>query len=1775
MEKAASISNDHKSQKLLSSSTLDNKNESPFFEPVIQPKLAVNNPDDEYEKEADDMAERVMKMPEPNSLNNENSFFKPAISFIQRKCAHCEEEEKKQMQRKTANDVIQKQESSTQTEIPHLTLDTSSLFQSSAVPDYLALRQPFFNRNIPHLWDADSALRVWQYNFDFFKRFGLSNNLSTTLTNFTAPRFIDSQLKAGNPTWWEITDRELNTSTIGASVPVLEFNANFSPVAPSWLKSIFRKENRAIQRKSSEDEEEKIQLKPNDALAKTETFINNINGSGDPLSKGEKSFFESRMGYDFSNVRIHTNTEANESAKSLNALAYTHGNNIVFGANQYKPETGEGKKLMAHELTHTIQQESLPIIKRKTADNSSDVKLPGYLPNDIIVALKKAPLFFIQRDQPDEEKIHSGISSKKAQDLNIYYWDYYKMEEFKPLRDYTPYLTPIAYANRTYEAQQIMRKRLTMHGKKLWIDGVLGPETLIFLRSVAVDDSLADVRFQIAGLGFDLEAIAQKGYMAVRKGLIELFKIKFLYQWNVTAETQPILDHVTVDEKEDTSWYDTIIFGGPAPATLQNFTLEDRHAILKKIYEGQNFSGRAAFVEADRYFLANKEDNQKLVAQDPDRPKGNTLWISYMAENDEKAKQLEGWFELTYPNNKALKLRETVGFKKTDEKPSITGLLISFYLPEITGAERLRINLVREEYLKEKAENIENFIQPRMEKLIALINDEDESRYILAVKIDKELSEFFGREELFEKMATSLENHPDKNYFQALLKRTLQLQDVSVLQTLLQLCNRTRFKTNPDVIKAFDILHQLKHGIQSHDYVTGTKEEQGVWLEKKRGKDDFLKVGDVTHGIYRISEQRDQLKEEKRAQLQAKMEELINNHLDESLASDKGSSLQRDMSEDEFMQMILEKAAEEVKITKDDIEEVTYEQAFRLKGVESRMIEGVEEFFVDYERVGRVRGRGDWEVTEASSGMRRRFDFENDLGWYKFSNMMSAIETLVAAEVIIIGGVVLLTTGAGSALIALGGGAKMVALSIGISVLIYAITTEHFTVGGFLEAVLNGYLMAVGFRLLSPAGSAVARWIGTATFKQKLIGLILKSIVTGGGTGAFTNVGAMLVEDILRGQLRSPLAYLKGASIGFVLGAMFELGGSLIIGPAFKAAGRNVLERITNIEQLKEFLAKSSIVLKPEQWGPEVSKAFASFKSWVSENLEPKLASQILSEVKDRASNFLKSFGEGFELTVHRQALDLIEVGMTREAVDGLEKLIATTKSALGKTASRDAVDEVLNQLVAKPERANTFLGLIKAADDDLMAILIKDGRLSDLASSDGILSIAGRHPPAQVNNLLHFHFEGQVNDFESWARGLLAQADDAQKQILEALENRGASVTPEALLRISQSGAGLSVEVLDGLARMVRKSRVAGSLGKMEEMLRLFPDDKMEGFLKTMQQLPEADFDNMLKLIDDPAQAAKLLKYVDDAEQLARLLEASGKKPATLDELFEATKGKPKAPQEIESLLSRYANDTAKVLELIKQVDGDAALLERSMVRVGKKEVEDILKKGQAMAVTKNDPASMQRFLQMAEDNVWSDGSKLENFIDRIHRNQAQPFKHTFSDALDRLNDFVKHHSRSTAPPPVLAGHGPLNLAAKDSIVDVTIFKGTTTEQLVQPHAKATGLQHYKEGHTFENFWFDPGKIDRAGVSTFWPPGTSDSAILKDLVEVLKKDDCRIMIERDFPGYAKSPPFIESFDTTKFQIGIDFPGNHDVNMFFPKEGARAVPVSKHILHGVKELLGL
>jgi len=81
-----------------------------------------------------------------------------------------------------------------------------------------------------------------------------------------------------------------------------------------------------------------------------------LRSPGTPLDPATLAFMQPRFGHDFSRVRIHTDATATESARAVNALAYTVGSDVVLGAGQYAPATIAGQRLLAHELTHVMQQ---------------------------------------------------------------------------------------------------------------------------------------------------------------------------------------------------------------------------------------------------------------------------------------------------------------------------------------------------------------------------------------------------------------------------------------------------------------------------------------------------------------------------------------------------------------------------------------------------------------------------------------------------------------------------------------------------------------------------------------------------------------------------------------------------------------------------------------------------------------------------------------------------------------------------------------------------------------------------------------------------------------------------------------------------------------------------------------------------------------------------------------------------------------------------------------------------------------------------------------------------------------------------------------------------------------------------------------------------------------------------------------------------------------------------------------------------------------------------
>jgi hypothetical protein len=105
-----------------------------------------------------------------------------------------------------------------------------------------------------------------------------------------------------------------------------------------------------------------------------ESHLNQTTGQGNTLPDETRSFMESRFGTDFSGVRIHNNPDSAILNRHLNSQAFTTGNNIYFGNGKYNPDTSGGKQLLAHELTHVVQQKSNCNLLQRQGDDPQKVQ---------------------------------------------------------------------------------------------------------------------------------------------------------------------------------------------------------------------------------------------------------------------------------------------------------------------------------------------------------------------------------------------------------------------------------------------------------------------------------------------------------------------------------------------------------------------------------------------------------------------------------------------------------------------------------------------------------------------------------------------------------------------------------------------------------------------------------------------------------------------------------------------------------------------------------------------------------------------------------------------------------------------------------------------------------------------------------------------------------------------------------------------------------------------------------------------------------------------------------------------------------------------------------------------------------------------------------------------------------------------------------------------------------------------------------------------------------
>lgn len=142
-------------------------------------------------------------------------------------------------------------------------------------------------------------------------------------------------------------------------------------------------EQQSVQR--MEDEQE-IQTKPilqrqeaiagGEASTELESSINRAKGGGQPLDEGLQRSMGSAMNADFSGVRVHTNRRADQLNKSLQAKAFTTDQDVFFGQGEYQPESQDGQKLIAHELTHVRQQTGGNLVEPKTLHDTQFSKPP-------------------------------------------------------------------------------------------------------------------------------------------------------------------------------------------------------------------------------------------------------------------------------------------------------------------------------------------------------------------------------------------------------------------------------------------------------------------------------------------------------------------------------------------------------------------------------------------------------------------------------------------------------------------------------------------------------------------------------------------------------------------------------------------------------------------------------------------------------------------------------------------------------------------------------------------------------------------------------------------------------------------------------------------------------------------------------------------------------------------------------------------------------------------------------------------------------------------------------------------------------------------------------------------------------------------------------------------------------------------------------------------------------------------------------------------------------
>ena len=366
---------------------------------AVQAKLTLGAPDDHFEREADHTADKVMRMPAGSEAGVSTSFETPRISSLQRSTElnaplQREEQETKgeeemlqgKLQRqsddkdeKIAQAEVQRQEDSPQDQVgeepmmqPKIQRQEGETAEQEELPQDKLQRQVGEEQELmmqPKIQREEEEVEEQEES----PQDKLQRQVGEEQELMMQPKIQreEEEVEEQEESPQDKLQRQLGEEQEAMMQPKVQREEEEAEepeemAQPKLQRQIEDEKKRAVQRKANK---QASTLNP-----QTSSRIQGlVNQGGQSLPESERAFFEPRFGRDFSNVRIHTGTEAAQVSKGINARAFTLGKNIVFNSGQYRPGTTEGRRLMAHELTHTIQQGA--VVRKSTHSKTGGARV--------------------------------------------------------------------------------------------------------------------------------------------------------------------------------------------------------------------------------------------------------------------------------------------------------------------------------------------------------------------------------------------------------------------------------------------------------------------------------------------------------------------------------------------------------------------------------------------------------------------------------------------------------------------------------------------------------------------------------------------------------------------------------------------------------------------------------------------------------------------------------------------------------------------------------------------------------------------------------------------------------------------------------------------------------------------------------------------------------------------------------------------------------------------------------------------------------------------------------------------------------------------------------------------------------------------------------------------------------------------------------------------------------------------------------------------------------